>query len=125
MSTLMAPTESNEHSASPMANRRQFVRYRCAPATIGKICKADSHNFETVWVLDLSRSGVGLLLSQSLPKTQKLVLQITSPSDNQKYEFPARVVHSTPQLTGGEWVVGLEFEMPLTDEQLDRLLGLE
>jgi hypothetical protein len=103
-------------------NQRAAIRYQCAPATPGRILSAEREEHQRGWVLDLSRSGAGILMSRPLRLEQKVYLQITSPSNSQRYEFRGRVVHATQRLRGGEWVIGFHFDSQLTDEQLELLL---
>jgi hypothetical protein len=102
-------------------NRRAAVRYRCAPATVGKVFPVSKGEPLLVCVFDLSRTGVGLLTNIPLMAAQELTLQISSPSSNEKFDFLVQVAHITQQVNG-EWLVGLVFQQPLTDEQLDKLL---
>src|SRR5688572_31913085 len=102
----------------PLAiNQRTAIRYQCAPATPGRILSAAREECQRGWVLDLSKSGAGILMSRPLRLEEKAYLQITSPANNQRYEFRGRVVHATQRLRGGEWVIGFHFDTLLTDEQ--------
>lgn len=101
-------------------NRRATVRYQCAPATVGKVFAGAREDFIRVCVLDLSRGGARLLLDRSLPAGQQVNLHVSALT-NKKREFSARVAHASEQ-PNGEWLVGLEFERPLTDDELDTLL---
>jgi c-di-GMP-binding flagellar brake protein YcgR len=102
-------------------NRRAFVRYQCALATAGRVYPEQRQEFHRAWVLDLSRGGAGLLLNRALPLHQEVMLHITSPSGKERLAFPARVVHLTEQVDG-DWLIGFEFLVPLTNEHLDILL---
>jgi hypothetical protein len=105
----------------PPANRRAFVRYQCGPATPGRLSLVDGEEWQRAWVLDLSLGGVGLLLQRPLENGLTLILHLRSDSRQQTYPLRARVVHASRQ-PDGDWVVGCEFEEPLTDDVLDALL---
>ena len=50
-----------------------------------------------------------------------LTIQLQSPNSKKNYSLPARVIHST-QKGSGDWLVGCQFECPLTSADLDDLL---
>jgi hypothetical protein len=103
-------------------NQRASIRYQCAPATPGKILASDREEFQRGWVIDLSKTGAGILMNRPMNLEQTACLQITSPTDNKRYEFRGKVVHATQRLRGGEWIIGFHFDHTLTDEQLEILL---
>jgi hypothetical protein len=76
---------------------------------------------QRAWILNVSRGGVGLLLSRPLEAGQAILLRLTRTADGQVVELPAHVAHAT-QEPGGEWVVGCRLDNELTSEQLDALL---
>ena len=49
---------------NPAKNRRATVRYQCAPATSAKVYAAEDITFQVAWIMDLSKTGAGLLLKQ-------------------------------------------------------------
>lgn len=121
MSFQYLSLQTDEASRRKWINRRGSVRYQCAPATVGKVFSGPREEYQRIWVLDLSKGGAGILLGRPLVSGQEIFIQISSPSNNQKLEFGARVAHVTEKVTG-EWIVGLEFLRPLTDDELDALL---
>jgi hypothetical protein len=102
-------------------NRRAYVRYRCGPATSGRLMVVEGHEWQRAWIIDLSLGGAGLLLSRALEPGLSLVLHLRSTSQNKTYELPAHVAHASRQ-PDGDWVIGCEFEQQLTDDLLDTLL---
>lgn len=100
-------------------NRRAAVRYHAAPATPGRVFFHKSIFW--VWIQDLSKTGAGLLLAERIEPGWEITLQIISPSDHEKYEFLAEVVHVTRNFSG-EWSVGVRFHAELSAEQLELLL---
>ena len=112
--------EGHQHNKTS-TNQRQNTRYQCAPATIGQLVASNRKEFLKGWVLDLSKTGAGLLMMRPIQR-QKAVLRIIGPTDRKKHEIAAEVVHCTQKLQNNEWVVGLRFEQPLSDDQLESLL---
>ncbi len=101
--------------------RRVAVRYRCPLATAGRLTLGEEEvPGEEVWVLNLSTSGVGLLLSRPLEEGRNVVISLTSTPE--KMELAATVVHATQQ-ANGDWIVGCALEQPLSNDVLDQLLG--
>ena len=121
MSFQFQTLQTDEAARRKWLNRRGSVRYQCAPATVGKVYSGPREEFVRVWVLDLSRGGAGLLVPRPLNIDTEIAIQIASPSNKKRLEFMARVAHLSEKVTG-EWVVGLEFLRPLTDEELDAIL---
>ena len=104
-----------------VGNRRITIRYRCAPATAGKVVAADDLEFQRAWIENLSCTGVGLYLSKPVTQGGVIVIQLKAPLDNNLYELSGHVMHSTLREPYG-WYVGIEFLDPLTDDALDALL---
>ena len=100
------------------ANHRATVRYRCAPATSGKVFLADDQEFRRAWVINISKTGVGLVLPRPLPVGAFLTLQMRSGQGT--FEMSANVVRVARQKE--EWFVGCELINPLNDDELDGLL---
>jgi len=102
--------------------RRADPRYQCGPATPGRIVDRRGTNPRRVWVLNLSLSGAGLLLSEPLDADTLIVIHMRNTARDRYYELPARVVHSTTQING-DWLVGCEFADRLSPDDLDTLLS--
>ena len=105
----------------PRGNVRATVRYRCAPATLGRVVVSDDHEFQHAWVLDLSTTGVGLSLARPIEAGTEATVQIRSADGHTLYDLVGRVIHCTQQ-PQREWSVGCEFLKPLSPEDLDQLL---
>jgi hypothetical protein len=103
-------------------NRRASVRYQCAPATPGKVLAGSREEFLHAWVVDLSQSGAGIVLGRSIAIGQHIILKITSPTSNQRIGVSASVVRILEQ-PDGQWLAGLEFQQPLSLDELDTLLN--
>jgi PilZ domain len=102
-------------------NRRATIRYRCAPATVGKVFSTDDQEFQRAWILDLSVKGIGMQLSRPLELGQLVIITIRSGFEAKVHELSARVIHCTavPQW---DWLIGCELVDRLTPELLDQLL---
>jgi hypothetical protein len=115
--TLSLSQEKKNHTGR--SNRRATVRYRCAPATPGKVYVTDDQEFQRAWVLDLSATGVGLETVRQLEAGAFLIINLKGRT--KEYQLPAHVVHATRQ-PRGEWLVGCELINPIANEDLDDLL---
>lgn len=102
-------------------NRRAATRYRCAPATFGKIYSADLQHVERAWVLNLGKTGVGLMLSHPMSAGTLVVVHLRAQSGQRVFELPARVAHATC-LAQSDWLVGCELIQPLEDDDLEAIL---
>lgn len=102
-------------------NHRASVRYRCAPATAGKVYLSDDEKFVRAWVLNISEGGLALLLDRSLELGLVLAIQMKCSTGEKLVQLSAQVAHCTCQ-SKGDWVIGCEFVVPLAKEQLDELL---
>jgi hypothetical protein len=96
-------------------------RYSCGPATPGRLSRDDESQARRAWVLNLSASGVGLLLESPLEPDTQIVIHLKSVTSGTAYHLPARVVHSTSQ-PNGEWLIGCELAQKLTPDDLEALL---
>ena len=120
MSQISTPPEAVVKPTG-RGNRRVTIRYRCAPATIGKVYLHDDLEYQHACVYDLSARGVGLQIARPLDLGQLLVIIIRSNDGSKSYELAARVAHCSLQ-PQGDWFVGCELSVTLTPEDLDLLL---
>jgi hypothetical protein len=104
-----------------VGNRRITIRYRCAPATAGKVMAADDVEFQRAWIDNLSRGGVGLFLNKPVAEGSIVSVQLKTPVGKNAYEFSGQVVHMNLREPYG-WYVGIEFLELLSDDTLDVLL---
>ena len=102
-------------------NQRATVRYRCAPATTGKLYVTDDHECQCAWIINLSKTGVGLVLARPVPVGAFVVLSVRSTDRSTTYELAAHVMHATFQ-TQTDWFVGCELVTALNDDDLDAML---
>ncbi len=114
------PTEEAQRLAR--GYQRVTVRYRCAPATTGKLCISEDEEFQRAWILNISKTGVGLTLSRPLSPGTFVVIHMRQTDDRSKvHELPAHVMHATV-LTTSDWLIGCELITPLTSDELDAFL---
>ncbi len=102
-------------------NQRATVRYRCPPATPGRVYAAEDLEYQRGWLQDLSATGIGLLMCKPLHNDLFVTIQLKSINSKKSYNLAAHVVHATQQ-PSGEWIVGCHFVDELSLEDLDDLL---
>src|SRR5262245_20737025 len=94
------------------ANRRATVRYRCAPATQGKIARTDDQEFQRAWILDVSVNGIGLETSRQVEVGELVVVHLKS--QTRSYQLAGHVAHAT-QRPDGTWLIGCELVVRLAE----------
>jgi PilZ domain len=99
------------------ARRRVSVRYAC-PGIIHYISAAVT---ETAWAVNLSRSGIGLLLRRRLDCDAPLSVRVHGLKRGMSRKLIGRVAHCTPQ-GSGEWLVGCRFDVELSSQELLEVL---
>jgi hypothetical protein len=77
-------------------------------------------DFGKVKIVNISRSGVGLVSTEAVPAGVLLVVKLVNPLKKFSKTAIVRVIHSTLQ-TGGTYLVGGHFEEPLTYDELTAL----
>jgi hypothetical protein len=105
------------------ADRRRAERYECAALQpFWRI--VDEGNGETLpaGVLNISATGVGLLLDEPLKPGTVLVISLQSAPGRLSRPLPVRVMHATAQ-PGGGWLVGCQFVRRLSQQDMAALLG--
>ena len=102
-------------------NRRATIRYRCAPATVGKVFSSEDQELQRAWILDLSLKGLGMELSRPLKPGHLVVITIRGNDGTNLHELSALVKHcnAVPQ---GAWYVGCELMVALSAEELEKFL---
>lgn len=120
MSQTSVPQEG---LAKPIArgNRRVSIRYRCAPATVGKVISAEDQEFQRAWIIDLSLQGIGMELPRPLETGHLIIITVRSSDGTKPYELSAMVMHCNLSLQGN-WYVGCELTVALSPDELDQLL---
>src|ERR1043165_6082312 len=107
---------SQAGNAKPVSrgNRRVTVRYRCAPATLGKVyLREDDQEYQRACVLNLSQTGIGLQLARPLDVGQSILVVIRSTDRSKVYELAGHVARCD-SIPFDEWIVGCELMAPLS-----------
>jgi hypothetical protein len=107
--------------AKPRGNRRAIIRYRCAPATVGKVFSSEDQEFQRVWILDLSLKGIGMEMCRPLEVGNLVIISIRSNDRSKTLELSARVVRCNA-LPMGTWLVGCELSNEFSPEEMEQLL---
>jgi hypothetical protein len=105
---------------------RATVRYRCAPATYGRVLLNDQQEadqeYQRAWLSDLSLGGVGLTMARPIPSHSSIHVLLRNPVSHELVILQGQVVHCTSQVNG-EWLIGCKLDRALTAEVLEQLLG--
>jgi len=101
--------------------RREETRYHCGPATPGRVKKEPENQAQRAWILNLSATGIGLLLDDPVEAGAHLLIHLKSATTGAFFDLPAQVVHTTQQ-ANGEWLIGCELAKKLGQDDLDALL---
>jgi PilZ domain len=104
-----------------VGNRRITIRYRCAPATVGKVIATEDQEFQHAWIDNLSRGGAGIFLTKPIAEGSVIVIQLKAPVGDNLYELNGQVMHAVLREPYG-WYLGIEFLETLSDDALDALL---
>lgn len=106
-----------------MADERKSARERRSaerqPCGLETSCgrATDGENTWDARVIDISRTGVGLLLGRRFEPGTLLTFRLEGRTEGQSYNAIARVVHATRQVEGG-WLLGCVLLDPLDESQL-------
>lgn len=107
--------------SASLGNRRATIRYRCAPATVGKVLSSEDQEMQLAWIIDLSLKGIGMQLVRPILSGRLIVVSLKTTDGSTSFDLSARVMYCNP-IPHDEWSVGCELTAPLTPEQLDQLL---
>ena len=107
--------------STSFGNRRTSVRYRCAPATIGKVVSAGDNELQVACIIDLSLTGIGMQVSRPIAAGHLIAVAIKSNDGMKTFDLSANVVHCN-SVPHDEWYLGCRLTTPLTPEDLDNLL---
>jgi hypothetical protein len=101
--------------------RRKRERFRCPIAAMGKLQFPGRNDRLDVWVINLSKGGIGINLSHPLDTGAEVTICLKSDDQKTLFQKDSRVIHSTQQIDGS-WRVGCEFVSEMSDDELDTLL---
>jgi hypothetical protein len=88
-------------------------------------CQSVSLQRESAWeaiVVDISCSGIGLLLPRRFEGGALLTIELTEATAGQTHLLLVRVVHATPQ-PEGNWLLGCALMTALTEDEVQLLSG--
>ena len=107
------------------SERRRGVRYLCQVKTLYNASGQKSDLYDETWnvgrIIDISVSGIALLLKQRMPLGAVISLAPMISSWNGDSVLAARVANVRPG-PNRRWCAGCEFLKPLTEGQLKVLL---
>ena len=101
--------------------RRKRERFRCPIAAMGKLQFPGRNDKLDVWVINLSKGGIGINVSHPLDAGAEVTIYLKSDDQKTLVHRNSRVVHSTQQIDGS-WRIGCEFMTEMSDDELDTLL---
>lgn len=104
-----------------VGNRRATIRYRCAPATIGKVLSTEDRELQFAWILDLSQKGLGMQVARPIQPGRLIMISIKSSDGTRTFDLSARVMHCNPAPLN-EWSLGCELMTSLSPDELEMLL---
>ena len=100
--------------------RRKEERFSTPPHVECSFASPVLEDFGKVKITSISRSGIGLVVSEAVATGMLLAVKLVNPIKNFSKTLLVRVVHSTPQ-PGGAYLVGGSLDEPLTYEELTAL----
>jgi PilZ domain len=101
--------------------RRRAPRYRCPPATVGRLQLLDEGCSIICEADNLSATGIRLFSPYAVKKGGDVLIRLQVPSTNSDLTLAGSVVHCTPAIHGA-WAVGCQFHHRLAADLLDALL---
>ena len=113
-----------DESNSPVHNRERRASVRLQSSAKGS-CQSLSVRREMGWeasVRDISCDGIGLVLPRRFEVGTLLAVELTEEAEGPKHLLLARVVRTLPQ-SESSWLVGCTLVNPLTEDELQLLLG--
>ncbi len=102
-------------------DQRIWVRYDCTLKASCRLFGSPVSDAQPVQVLNISASGVGLLVHPSLQSGSLLTVDLLDKKGRKAFTILACVVHTTLRASG-EFAVGCNFIRELTEEELQSLL---
>jgi hypothetical protein len=124
MSEQRPATGPEREQDATVIERRAWVRYATA---LDASCSESDPRKETGWlakVRDISTGGVGLLLQHRFRPGTPLVVELKDPHGKSLRTALVRVRHATAVRVedGHRWLLGCEFAVALSDDELAPLL---
>src|ERR1017187_1847377 len=101
--------------SASLANRRASIRYRCAPATVGRVISTADQEFQLACVIDLSLRGIGMQVVRPIEAGRLVIVAMKSNDGRKTFELAARVMHCNA-VPHEEWYIGCVLTTLLTPE---------
>lgn len=109
-------------AAGPVVQRQGAIRYAPNAKTTAQINGFVQPAQEAVKVLDISATGVSLLLSRTLEQGVLLVVELCNPEEGITRLQLVRVVH-VQELTPHNYVIGCSFANKLSGDDIQAFLA--
>jgi hypothetical protein len=100
---------------------RSWVRFSCSVQAACDTVPPNGGAPESVQVINLSPSGVGLVVTRRIDTGSMLSLELRSPSGRHACTMLACVVHASGR-DSGQFAIGCNFIRELTDQEMQSLL---
>jgi len=114
-------TERSDRAILP-ADRRDAERHPCTLQPFWHIAGANQVDAARATIRDVSATGIGLRVQQSVKPGTVLVITLQTQDQRFSRPLPVRVMHATRQAEG-DWLVGCRFVRVLSVHDLRALLG--
>lgn len=118
--TLPSPAARKASATAQLVNRRATIRYPCEGGT-AELANRRLSRYQKVRVHDISEGGIALLLKRPPQVGDWVFLQLTNRILQFSYDMVGEVRHVRPGRRG-KWIVGLQFDDPLSPAELAALL---
>ncbi len=109
------------HETPGWADERSFVRYQCSTKATYVIASADLPVPHAAQVLNISPTGIGLLVDQPIKTGTLLSLDLPVGKEHPPLTILANVIHTSSHPTG-QWALGCTFVRELTPRELGGLV---
>jgi hypothetical protein len=96
------------------------VRFRCERPKVGRVFIANAYRTMSAQVLDISESGMGLVLPEAMPVGTRLTVELDG-HGAAPFDLEAEVVNVAPLPDGG-WRCGCNLMWKITEDELRLLL---
>jgi hypothetical protein len=101
--------------------KRGAERFAVAAAVDCSFASPVLEDFGKVKIKNISSTGVGLIITETLAPGMLLAIRLVNPAKNFSKTMLVRVIHVTPQASGS-YLVGGTLDTPLTYEELCALV---
>ena len=103
------------------SDRRAVDRFPVNAQTVCEFLSPVLEDFGAVRIKNVSTDGIGMIVNHKLEAGLLLAVTLANPSRSFAKTLLTRVMHVTPQ-PGGAYLVGCEFQTPLTYDELTTMV---